>query len=101
MSGPYDVEVVIRRQHAQPFRVPEVVSEDRVRQIIESFLLAWGLPAPYTLRDTGLSLFAERLAETGRYEDENEEHYIIVRRTDAPTPYEQYRADLSALRAHP
>lgn len=93
----YELEVTIRRQHAAPFRVPEVSTEERVKEIIESFLAAWGLPAPASLRDTGLSLFADRLAEAGRYEDDDDDHYIIVRRTDRPpTPYEEYRASLQA-----
>ena len=93
----YDVEVVIRRQHANPFRVSEVAGEERVKEIIESFLAAWGLPVPYTLRDTGLSLFTGRLAQAGRYEDDDDNHRIVVRRTDQPlTPYAEYRAGLRA-----
>ena len=93
----YDVEVVIRRQHANPFRVTGVAGEQRVKELIESFLAAWGLPVPYTLRDTGPSLFTDRLAQAGRYEDDDDEHRIVVRRTDRPpTPYEEYRAGLQA-----
>jgi hypothetical protein len=90
----YDVEIVIKRQAALPFRVPEVASEERVKEIIESFLAAWGLPAPDSLRDTGVSLFADRLAEAGRYESSNDEHRIRVKRLAPPTPYAAYRASL-------
>jgi hypothetical protein len=91
----YEVEVTIRRQHALPFRVPDVTGEQRVKEIIESFLAAWNLSVPCTLRDTRLSLFADRLAEAGLYKDSDEEHHIVVRRTDQPpTPYEEYRAGL-------
>ncbi len=90
----YEVEITIRRQHALPFRVTEVDTAERVKEIIESFLAAWGLPVPYSLRDTGLSLFSDRLAEAGLYEDDSEEHYIVARRSREPTPYEEYRADL-------
>ena len=91
----YAVEIVIRRQHAQPFRVPEVASEERVKEIIESFLAAWGLPAPDSLRDTGLSLFAERLAATGRYDSSDDDHRIVVRRSGQPDPIVALMAELS------
>ena len=91
----YDVEVVIKRQHALPFRVPGVADEERVKEIIESFMAAWGLAVPYSLRDTGVSMFADRLAEAGRYEDGNDDYHILVQRTyQPPTPYEEYRAGL-------
>jgi hypothetical protein len=93
----YELEVTIRRQHANPFRVTQVADEARVKEIIESFLAAWGLPVPYTLRDTGLSRFADRLADAGSYEDGNGDHYIIVRRSPEPTPHEANLARLRAL----
>lgn len=91
----YEVEIVIRRQHARPFRVPEVANEDRVKEIIESFLAAWGLPTPDSLRDTGISLFAERLAAIGRYDDVNDDHRIMVRRSGRPDPLEALMLELS------
>jgi hypothetical protein len=68
----YEVEVLIRRRDAHPFRVTGVEAETRVKEIIESFLDAWGIPVPRSLKDTGLSLFVDRLAEDTKYQHDDE-----------------------------
>ena len=68
----YEVEVLICRRDAHPFRVTGVEAETRVKEIIESFLAAWGIADPYSLRDNGLATFADRLAEAGKYEHDDE-----------------------------
>lgn len=74
----YDVEVTIRRN--RPLCVPQVGSEQTVREIIESALAAWGIPFPASLRDSPDSAFTARLAATGSYRHAEGDASISVKR---------------------
>ncbi len=95
MTGPYNVEVVIRHNAAMPFRVSAVATEERVKEIVQSFLAAWGRPEPATLQDTGVSRFVDRLAEAGKYRSDTAEHLIVVRLTNGPDPVAALMFELS------
>jgi hypothetical protein len=74
---PYDLEILILGRAAMPFRVPEISAEERVREIVQSFLAAWGIPVPPSLRDNGKSTFAERLIEDGGFQYEERGNYAL------------------------
>jgi hypothetical protein len=76
---PYDLEIVIRRDSATPFRVPEIGEEARVQEIAHNYLAAWGIRVPDGLRDNGKSSFAERLAEAGEYRHDEQDYTVIVK----------------------
>lgn len=75
---PYDLEIVIRRS-AMPCRVPAIGAEERVREIVQSHLAAWGIRVPDSLRDNDESTFAERLAEAGEYRHDEQDYAIMVK----------------------
>lgn len=93
MSG-YEVEIVIRRRSATPFRVSGVQSDTRAAEIVESFLAAWGIPIPRDLRDTGQPAFTDTLAETGEYRDDAEDYRVVVKRTGPTTPITETSSDV-------
>lgn len=75
----YDLEVVIRRR---PLHVPGIAAEERVKEIIESALAAWGIPFPYRLKGGGAErAFMDQLAETGEYRHTEAEYSIVVKRS--------------------
>jgi len=75
----YDLEVTIRRR---PLYVPDIAAEERVKEIIESALAAWGIPAPYRLKGgTAERAFVDQLAETGEYRHTEAEYSIVVKRS--------------------
>jgi hypothetical protein len=75
----YELEVSIRRRAAMPFRVTAVHSEAQVQQIAASFLAAWGIPAPSSLREPA---FTEHLAESGEYSQKTQEYRIVAKRSN-------------------
>ena len=75
----YDLEVVIRRR---PLHVPGIAAEDRVKEIIESALAAWGIAPPYSLKGgTAERAFVDQLTETGEYLHSEAEYSIVVKRS--------------------
>lgn len=77
----FELEIKIKR-NSLPFRVTGVEDEERVREVIKGFLAAYGIPAPDDLRDTGVSTFAERMAETGVYKHDSSEIYVLAKRSE-------------------
>lgn len=78
----YVLEIVIYRA-AKPFRVTGIRDEARVKEIIESFLAAWGIPVPRPVWDNGLSTFAERLLDVGVFSHSERDNYeIVVKRAE-------------------
>ena len=55
--------------------------EVKAKELIGNALAAWGIPLPRTLRDSGQSTFADRLAETGSYLHAEGDVSIIVKRS--------------------
>ena len=55
--------------------------EVKAKELIGNALAAWGIPLPSTLRDSGQSTFADRLAETGSYLHAEGDVSIIVKRS--------------------
>jgi hypothetical protein len=75
----YDLEVVIR---SRPLHVPGIAAEERVKEIIESALAAWGIPPPYRLKGAATEhAFVDQLAETGEYLHAEAEYSIVVKRS--------------------
>lgn len=56
--------------------------EAKAKELIENALAAWGIPFPATLRDSGQSTFADRLAATGRYLHAEGDASVIVKRSE-------------------
>lgn len=75
----YLVEVAIRRA-AYPYRVADVATDTRVREIVESALAAWGIASPDTCA-AGVAGLLEQLAETGEYRAEEPEYQVLVKQT--------------------
>lgn len=73
----YRVAISINRRTASPFRVTEVQAE-RAREIIDSFLSAWGIPVPRDVQDA--ATFVQGLTEAGEYRHESGHYWIIVER---------------------
>jgi hypothetical protein len=74
----YDLDVVIRHR---PLHVTRIPAEERVREIIESALAAWGIPIPDRLTGTSEPTFARRLAKTGEYSHVGADYSIVVKRS--------------------
>lgn len=74
----FELEISLSRG-SQPFRVTGVASAERVREIIESFLAAWGIPAPRSLDDTPTQTFAELIQETGEYRCDAQDYRIVAK----------------------
>jgi hypothetical protein len=55
--------------------------EVKAKELIGNALAAWGIPLPPTVRDSGQSTFADRLAETGSYLHAEGDVSIIVKRS--------------------
>ena len=77
----YELEIMIKRK-VRPFRVTGVEAEVRVKEIVESFLAAWGIPAPESFRGAGKSTFAVRLAETGSYRHDEADYLVVAKRSE-------------------
>lgn len=77
MSAPvYDLEITIRRRTARPFHIARVEAP-HAREIVDSFLAAWGMPTPAALEDpTG---FAALLAVSGEYQCATDQYRIVVK----------------------
>lgn len=76
----YDLEITIRRS-GRPFRITRIQNGTRAKEIVESFLAAWGFPAPASLQDTGSSTFAEWLAEAGAYREDGPGYVVDIKCT--------------------
>ncbi|MBR7830254.1 hypothetical protein KDK95_28385 [Actinospica sp. MGRD01-02] len=76
----YDLEIVIHRGGSQPFRRTSIPTESRVKELAESFLAAWGIRGPDSLRDSAESKFADRLAEIGEYRHDEADYAVVVKR---------------------
>lgn len=65
-----------------PCTCPHIAAEERVKEIIESALAAWGIPTPYRLKGgTAERAFVDQLATTGEYRHAEAEYSIVVKRS--------------------
>lgn len=79
MSSPvgyFDLEIALPGRTARPFRVSSVMPA-RAREIIDSFLAAYGVQTPRDLQD--IPEFAQQLLTTGEYRYDSDEIRILVK----------------------
>jgi hypothetical protein len=87
MTGPeappavFDIEVVLARRAAMPYRVPGVADVERAQEIVEGILAAWGIPLPEVLWGPKVPRLMDCVAEAGEYRAETPDCLIIVKRS--------------------
>ena len=74
----FDLEVITP---GLPIDLKQVVSPERVREVIEHALAGWGIPIPRVVQPARRDEFAALLAETGEYHHADDQARVTVKRS--------------------
>jgi hypothetical protein len=74
----FDLEVITP---GLPIDLKQVVSPERVREVIEHALAGWGIPIPRIVQAARRDEFAALLAEAGEYHHADDRARVTVKRS--------------------